>query len=98
MGGFTYEEWEIDALWGRIKFFELASGLAFFCMNLLHSKDILGIYGTVIKKSSKSDWYRGFACVNDCSRMCSYKQQKSSVKGYIHFRRSTNVSVDKLQL
>lgn len=53
MGGFSYEEWQLDALWGRIKFFELASGFAFFCMNVLHSKDILGIYGTVIKRAAK---------------------------------------------
>ena len=53
MGGFTYEEWELETLWGRIKFFELASGFALFCMNVLHSKDILGIYGKVIKKVSQ---------------------------------------------
>ena len=53
MGGFTYEEWEIDALWGRIKFFELACGFVFFCMNILHSKDILGIYRNGIRKMVK---------------------------------------------
>ena len=53
MGGFTYEEWEIDVLWGRIKFFELSCGFAFFCMNILHSKDILGIYRNGIRKMVK---------------------------------------------
>ena len=53
MGGFTYEEWEIDVLWGRIKFFELACGVVFFCMNILHSKDILGVYRNTIKKMAK---------------------------------------------
>ena len=54
MDGFTYQKWEIDALWGRISFFELASGFVFFCMNVLHSKDILGII--CMKKNSV---YRG---------------------------------------
>ena len=53
MGGFTYEEWEIDAFWVRIKFFELACGFVFFCMNILHSKDILGIYRNGIRKMVK---------------------------------------------
>jgi len=53
MGGFTYEEWEIDALWGRIKFFELACGFAFFCMDILQSKDILWIYRNGIRKMAK---------------------------------------------
>ena len=53
MGGFVYEEWEIAAIWGKVKFFELACGLTFFCINVLHSKDVLGIYRTVIKKAAK---------------------------------------------
>ena len=53
MGGFSYESWEINALWGRIKFFEFAVGIIFFFINVLHSKDVLGIYGKAIKKAAK---------------------------------------------
>lgn len=53
MGGFAYEEWEIAEIWGKVKFFELVCGLNFFCINVLHSKEVLGVYGTVIKKAAK---------------------------------------------
>ncbi len=53
MGGVTYEDWEIDALWFRIKFFEFAAGFAFFFMNILHSKNILGFCEKVVKKVAK---------------------------------------------
>ena len=53
MGGYTYEQWELASLWGRIKFFEFACGFVFFFMNVLYSKDVLGIYGTILKKTAK---------------------------------------------
>lgn len=53
MGGFTYDEWALKEIWSKIKFFELSSGFVFFCINVLHSKDVLGIYGKTIKKITK---------------------------------------------
>lgn len=51
--GVTYQEWFFEAFWGRIKIFELASGLVFFCINVMHSKEVLGIYEKILKKAAK---------------------------------------------
>ena len=53
MGGFTYNEWALKEIWSKIKFFELSSGFVFFCINVLHSKAVLGIYGKTIRKIAK---------------------------------------------
>ena len=53
MGGFTYNEWALKEIWIKIKIFELSSGLVLFFINVLHSKDVLGIYGKTIRKTAK---------------------------------------------
>lgn len=76
MGGFAYEEWELAAIWGKVKFFELACGLTFFCINVLHSKDVLGIYGTVIKKAAKIVGI-GVLAVSVIAAVCIYINYKN---------------------
>ena len=76
MGGFAYEEWELAAIWGKVKFFELACGLTFFCINVLHSKDVLGIYGTVIKKAAKIVGI-GVLAVSVIAAVCIYINNKN---------------------
>ena len=76
MGGFTYEEWEIAAIWGKVKFFELACGLTFFCINVLHSKDVLGVYGTIIKKAAKIVGI-GVFVVSAIAAVCIYINNKN---------------------
>lgn len=53
MVGVTYQEWFFEAFWGRIKIFELASGFVLFCINVMHSKEVFGIYEKMIKKVAK---------------------------------------------
>ncbi|MBQ8857941.1 MAG: helix-turn-helix transcriptional regulator [Lachnospiraceae bacterium] len=53
MGGFSYQEWQLEKLWARIKFFELVSGIVFLCMNVFMFKETLGLCGSVIKKAVK---------------------------------------------
>ena len=102
MGGFTYEEWEIDALWRRIKFFELACGTAFFCMNILHSKDILEGYRNTIKKMAKIAGI-GVLAVSAITAVCiriNNKNLQSRVtytSGEVPMYQLTNYSYDLIE-
>ena len=47
--GLDYQ-WKLNDIWRKLKIFELSAGSAFFCMNVLHAKRILGIDNKSFKK------------------------------------------------
>lgn len=76
MGGFTYDEWALKKLWFRIKGFELVSGGVFFCLNILHAKDILKIYGDILKKAAKITGI-GIVVVSVAATLCIHINNKN---------------------
>ena len=52
-GGFGLQDWQLEGIWSKIKAFELLAGIAFFVMNVLHSKKVLDVVGKAFKKIVK---------------------------------------------